>query len=239
LISSAVVSLRNERNHEKKPKQQGDHRTPAQRDRDRVLYSSAFRRLAEVTQVVAANSGYIFHNRLTHSLQVAQVGRRLSEKLVQLQNELGMFPPDGIDPDVVEAACLAHDLGHPPFGHVIEEQLNELGKDVGGFEGNAQSFRIVTKLAFHSPKYSGLDLTRATLAALLKYPWARGENEKSRTSGDIFNLKKTISNLHEICTNQNIYKQLKHSSWIGRTILPTPFTIWRIFIAPVGFPSIS
>jgi dGTPase len=190
LISSAVVSLRNERNYEKKPKQQGDHRTPAQRDRDRVLYSSAFRRLAEVTQVVAANSGYIFHNRLTHSLQVAQVGRRLSEKLVQLQNEHGMFPADGIDPDVVEAACLAHDLGHPPFGHVIEEQLNELGKAVGGFEGNAQSFRIVTKLAFHSPKYSGLDLTRATLAALLKYPWARGENEKKPNKWGYFQSEK-------------------------------------------------
>jgi dGTPase len=177
-MPSALSSLRNERRHEKKQRKLGDHRTPSQRDRDRLLYSSAFRRLAEVTQVVAANSGYVFHNRLTHSLQVAQVGRRLAEKLIQKQDSLGIFPTDGIDPDVVEAACLAHDLGHPPFGHVIEEKLNHLSKKIGGFEGNAQSFRIVTKLAFHSPLYSGLDLTRATLAALLKYPWARNENRK-------------------------------------------------------------
>jgi dGTPase len=171
-------SPRNERRHEKKQKLAGDHRTPAQRDRDRLLYSSAFRRLAEVTQVVAANSGYVFHNRLTHSLQVAQVGRRLAEKLIQTHNQDDASPADGIDPDAVEAACLAHDLGHPPFGHVIEEELNNLAKKIGGFEGNAQSFRIVTKLAFHSPRYPGLDLTRGTLAAITKYPWAKGENKK-------------------------------------------------------------
>jgi dGTPase len=174
-MNADLRAYRHERRYEKKLKQAGDHRTPSQRDRDRVLYSSAFRRLAEVTQVIAANSGYVFHNRLTHSLQVAQVGRRLAEKLLQIQNEKGVSPSDGLDPDVVEAACLAHDIGHPPFGHVIEEQLNELGESIGGFEGNAQSFRILTKLAFHSPKYSGLDLTRATLAGVLKYPWARGE----------------------------------------------------------------
>lgn len=140
------------------------------------MYSSSFRRLAEVTQVVAANSGYVFHNRLTHSLQVAQVGRRLAERMVRVQDERGVFPVDGIDPDVVEAACLAHDLGHPPFGHVIEEELNDLAAAIGGFEGNAQSFRIITKLAFHSPTYQGIDLTRATLAATLKYPWKRREN---------------------------------------------------------------
>jgi dGTPase len=173
---TSAQSLRNERRHEKRLKQQGDHRTPAQRDRDRLLYSSAFRRLAEVTQVVAANSGYVFHNRLTHTLQVAQVGRRLAEKIISIQNERGVFPLDGVDADVVEAACLAHDLGHPPFGHVIEDELNSLAKKIDGFEGNAQSFRIVTKLAFHSPRYPGIDLTRATLCALMKYPWARGEN---------------------------------------------------------------
>src|SRR5262249_18124365 len=84
----------------------------------------------------------------------------------------------GIDPSVVEAACLAHDLGHPPFGHTAEEALDELAKNFGGFEGNAQSFRIVTKLAFKSLKYPGLDLTRATLAAILKYPWLKGQNKQ-------------------------------------------------------------
>jgi len=84
----------------------------------------------------------------------------------------------GIDPDVVEAACLAHDLGHPPFGHTAEEELNGLANGIGGFEGNAQSFRIVTTLAFKSEDYGGLDLTRATLAAVLKYPWKKGENRQ-------------------------------------------------------------
>src|SRR6185437_9586804 len=140
--------------------------------RDRVLYSSSFRRLAEVTQVVSANSGYVFHNRLTHSLQVAQVGRRLAEKLNK------KFPDSKcvVDPDVVETACMAHDLGHPPFGHAAEKTLNSLTENIGGFEGNAQSFRIVTQLASRSRKYPGLDLTRATLAAILKYPWLRGGN---------------------------------------------------------------
>ncbi len=167
----ANSAVRVERRHEKQPNRQGDDRSPAQRDRDRVLYSSSFRRLAEVTQVVAADSGYVFHNRLTHSLQVAQVGRRLAEKLILHYPDLAT---NVIDSDVVEAACLAHDLGHPPFGHIAEQRLNELAKDCGGFEGNAQSFRIVSRLASRSRNYAGLDLTNATLAAILKYPWMRG-----------------------------------------------------------------
>jgi dGTPase len=168
----APGELRPCRRHTNGPNSEDDYRTAFQRDRDRVLYSSSFRRLAEVTQVVAANSGYVFHNRLTHSLQVAQVGRRLAEKLNQIK-------PDSrelLDPDVVEAACLAHDLGHPPFGHIAEKTLNELSKKIGGFEGNAQSFRIVTRLTSRSPNHGGLDLTAATLAAILKYPWFRGGN---------------------------------------------------------------
>lgn len=165
-----------ERRHDKKPNPLGDDRAAAQRDRDRVLYSSSFRRLAEVTQVVSADSGYVFHNRLTHSLQVAQVGRRLAEKLVKRFPDSKSF----IDPDVVEAACMAHDLGHPPFGHAAEKTLNALTESIGGFEGNAQSFRIVTRLASRSPSYPGLDLTRATLAATLKYPWLRGANPRNR-----------------------------------------------------------
>jgi dGTPase len=166
-------ALRFERLYENKPRSDGDDRDPAQRDRDRVLYSSSFRRLAEVTQVVAANSGYVFHNRLTHSLQVAQVGRRLAEKLL---SKWPALTADLVCPDVVEAACLAHDLGHPPFGHIAEYRLNELSKGCGGFEGNAQSFRIVSHLASRSSDYGGLDLTAATLAAILKYPWLKDGN---------------------------------------------------------------
>lgn len=126
--------------------------------------------------MVAASSGYVFHNRLTHSLQVAQVARRLAEKL-RLDYPSQFGAAFTIDPDVVEAAAMAHDLGHPPFGHVIEEELDELSKKFGGFEGNAQSFRIICRLAFHSPTSKGLDLTRATLSAVLKYPWLKGENK--------------------------------------------------------------
>jgi len=106
------------------------------------------------------------------------VGRSLAQRLRKLFPRL-VDDIGGVDPDVVEAACLTHDIGHPPFGHTAEDELNQLaGKKVGGFEGNAQSFRVVTKLAFKSEAYRGLDLTRATLAAILKYPWKRGQNKK-------------------------------------------------------------
>ena len=160
-----------------------DQRTEGQRDRDRILYSSAFRRLAGVTQVVGPLEGHVFHNRLTHTLEVAQIARRLAEHLAEehprIAQRLG-----GLDPDVVEAAALAHDLGHPPFGHIAEKCLDELARRAGdpdGFEGNAQSFRIVTKLSSHrSPEtYRGLNLTRATLNAVLKYPWLRKVSDRN------------------------------------------------------------
>ena len=149
---------------------QGDDRDDFQRDRDIILYSSALQRLSTTTQVVSGESGHVFHNRLTHTLQVAQVGRRLAEKLILKQPELAALHL--VNPDVVEAACLAHDLGHPPFGHLAEEVLNKLaGDETQGFEGNAQSFRIVARLAFRDSKFDGLNLTGRTLSAILKYPW--------------------------------------------------------------------
>ncbi len=128
-----------------------------------------------MTQVVGADEGYIVHNRLTHSLKVAQVGRRICEKLLQEQEHI-VDSIGGLDPDVVESACLAHDLGHPPFGHIAEEvlcQVVEKANVPDGFEGNAQSFRILVKLAVRSTRHDGLNLTRATLDAVLKYPWFR------------------------------------------------------------------
>lgn len=114
-------------------------------------------------------------------MQVAQVGRRLAERLIALDRSVIESSSTGLDPDVVEAACLAHDLGHPPFGHISEEELNEFaGDEIDGFEGNAQSFRIVTRLSQHSTHHRGLDLTRATLSAVLKYPWLKGWKDKSK-----------------------------------------------------------
>ena len=150
-----------------------DQRSPFQRDRDRIIYTSAFRRLAWITQVVSAQEGTPFHNRLTHTLEVAQIGKRLAEKLLKQQPDQATGV-GGVDPEVVEAAALAHDLGHPPFGHAAESELDDLVKEAGlpdGFEGNAQTFRIVTKLAVREFDREGLNLTRATLNAILKYPW--------------------------------------------------------------------
>jgi dGTPase len=155
-----------------------DFREPGMHDRDRVLYSGAFHRLAYVTQVTAPESGLTFHNRLSHSLKVAQVGRRNAERLHALADARHITGAAAslvgtIDVDAVEAACLAHDLGHPPFGHIAEEVLQKRAGEHqihDRFEGNAQSFRIVTRLAQRATG-SGLNLTRQTLDGLLKYPW--------------------------------------------------------------------
>ncbi|TAY91877.1 deoxyguanosinetriphosphate triphosphohydrolase family protein [Rhizobium ruizarguesonis] len=157
-----------------------DQRNDFERDRDRILYASAFHRLAGITQVVRAGEQEVFHNRQQHTLKVAQVGRRLAQRCLADHPSFA----HSIDAEVVEAACLAHDLGHPPFGHVGEALLDELVQktDPDGFEGNAQTFRILTKLALRFPEHGGLNLTRATLAATLKYPWLRDKSDPNKTS---------------------------------------------------------
>lgn len=142
------------------------------------MYAAAWRRLGHVTQVVSPTEGIVFHDRLTHTLEVAQIGRRIAERLLSDEGKDKADRLGGINADVVETAALVHDLGHPPYGHAVETELNRLVSEHthDGYEGNAQSFRIVTNLARRRVAFGGLNLTRASLNAALKYPWPRANH---------------------------------------------------------------
>ena len=159
----------------------GDYRSAFQIDRDRVLHTPTFRRLQNKTQVFWSGEYDFYRTRLTHSLEVAQIGRSICHWLLS-QSDGPLAPDHFIDPDLVEAACLSHDLGHPPFGHAGERSLNHLMQEHGGFEGNAQTLRILTERIF-SAKRSGMDPSRAFVDSILKYKslWT----ELKSATGDI------------------------------------------------------
>jgi len=153
-----------ERMHQEKPGE--EYRSPFQVDRDRVMHTPAFRGLQSKTQVFWSGEYDFYRTRLTHSLEVSQVGRSVCSWLNKSSDVLnsGFF----IDSDLVEVSCLAHDLGHPPFGHAGEKSLNGLMSDAGGFEGNAQTLRLLTERIFSISK-RGMNPTRACLDGVMKY----------------------------------------------------------------------
>lgn len=182
-----------QRRYPETPPSPKDHRHAVERDRDRILHSAAFRRLQGKTQVFGIGQADFYRTRLTHSLEVAQIARSIAKNLILEEPQLGRC----LVPELAEAAALAHDLGHPPFGHAGEETLDACmrevsrltrrkGKQALRFEGNAQTFHILVAAEPKSPSYPGLNLTRATLAGVLKYPYEQDiRNDKFIFDSDL------------------------------------------------------
>ncbi|MBN2318100.1 MAG: dNTP triphosphohydrolase [Acidobacteria bacterium] len=182
-----------QRRYPESPASSKDHRHPTERDRDRVLHSSAFRRLQGKTQVFGIGQADFYRTRLTHSVEVAQIARAIAHNLLIEQPQMGCC----LAPELAEAAALAHDLGHPPFGHAGEQTLDACMREVSSrsrrtgrsalrFEGNAQTFHILVAAEPKSPDYPGLNLTRATLSGVMKYPYEQGvRNDKFIFASDL------------------------------------------------------
>ncbi|KTD32266.1 deoxyguanosinetriphosphate triphosphohydrolase [Legionella moravica] len=174
-----------------------DHRDPYERDRTRVIHCPAFRRLQRKTQILGTDEGDFHRTRLTHSLEVDSIGRSIVHNLINNQNHpkflSNLLPPD----DLISVICLLHDIGHPPFGHGGEVALNYMMREYGGFEGNAQTLRLLTKVE-NSYGGFGLDLTRRALLGLLKYPVKRSDV-----------AAKKLPPIHE-----SIHKTIKINDWL-------------------------
>ena len=156
-----------------------DYRTPFQQDHDRIIYTSAFRRLQAKTQVFSVGEYDFYRNRLTHSIEVAQIGRSICNFL--FEHDPHLHQKFHVDVDLVEAVCLAHDLGHPPFGHAGERALHEVMRLFGGFEGNAQTLRMMTETIFsRRGKRTGIRPTRALLDGVMKYKSLYGELDQPK-----------------------------------------------------------
>ncbi|HPH95428.1 MAG TPA: deoxyguanosinetriphosphate triphosphohydrolase [Anaerolineaceae bacterium] len=205
------------------PEDEADYRTAFQRDRDRVLHTTAFRRLEYKTQVFINHEGDYYRTRLTHTLEVTQIGRTISRAL-------------GGNEDLVEVICMAHDLGHPPFGHSGETILARLMKDHGGFEHNKQSLRIVTYLERRYPEFPGLNLTWEVLEGIVKH-----ETEYDRTDARDFNpdlrghLEAQITNVaDELAYTAHDLDDGLRSGMITPTMLES-ISLWGIITEAVGW----
>ncbi len=185
-MSFELNALWQERHDDEHKIRRDDHRSPYQRDRARILHSAAFRRLQAKTQV-HGNSLEDFHRtRLTHSLEAAQLGTGIVAQLKKKQPEFrDLLPSDSL----IDSLCLAHDIGHPPYGHGGEVALNYMMRDHGGFEGNAQTFRIVTKLEPYTEHF-GMNLSRRALLGLIKYPALLSQTRSTRLPDPVEHQRK-------------------------------------------------
>lgn len=165
-------------------------RSPFQRDRDRIVHASAFRRLKQKTQVFIAHEGDHFRTRLTHSLEVAQIAKSVARTL-------------GLDEDLAETVALAHDLGHPPFGHSGEDELDACMKDFQGFDHNAQTLRVITKLEARYPRWDGLNLTWETLEGVVKH------------NGPLITARRTLADLPLAIREYAVEQDLELDTWSG------------------------
>src|SRR5690625_4672500 len=181
-----------ERIHKEGEEAKDRQRNPFQRDYSRILYSSSFRRLQGKMQLLGVQSDKFYRNRLTHSLEVSQIARGIAERLQYLSGYTDIYQDDIY---VVEAASLSHDIGNAPFGHHGERILNKIMSNDGGFEGNAQTLRVLTKLEKKLPEKKGLNLTKRTLLSVVKYFKQKTEdNDKKFIYEEDYKMINDISN---------------------------------------------
>jgi dGTPase len=200
-----------------------DYRTCFQRDRDRILHTTAFRRLEYKTQVFINFEGDYYRTRLTHTLEVAQIGRTIARAL-------------GANEDLVEAICLAHDLGHPPFGHAGERILTELMKDHGGFDHNKQSFRLVTKLEQRFKDFDGLNLSWEVLEGMVKHETEYDRSDAIQFDPDLRgHLEAQITNVaDELAYTSHDLDDGLHSEMISPDML-SGIELWEILLDEANF----
>lgn len=205
------------------PEDEPEYRTAFQRDRDRILHTTAFRRLEYKTQVFINYEGDYYRTRLTHTLEVAQIGRTIARAL-------------GANEDLIEAICLAHDLGHPPFGHSGEVALARLMKDYGGFDHNKQSLRIVTNLENRYPEFQGLNLTWEVREGIVKHESEYDVSDASDYNPDLRgNLEAQIANAaDELAYTAHDLDDGLRSGMITPLMLEG-ITMWEILVASVGW----